>query len=59
MSDDDDDDDTARIALVMIMMIMMDNDTIRYCRGLQHLNIQDVAGVSLQGYRAVRAHCRR
>ena len=31
----------------------------RYCRGLQHLNIQDVAGVSLQGYRAVRAHCRR
>ena len=36
-----------------------DNDTARYCRGLQHLNIQDVAGVSLQGYRAVRAHCRR
>ena len=38
---------------------MIDNDVARYCRGLQHLNIQDVAGVSLQGYRAVRAHCRR
>ena len=30
-----------------------------YCRGLQHLNIQDVAGVTVQGYRAVRNNCRK